>query len=212
MHTKFTQLLLAGALFFSLLPPIALATPEEDLASAEKSLMEEDIKEATRFLKLAADQNYLPAQVRLGEFMYGATEYDEAFGWFLTAAYQGDAAGQFNLGQMYVGGFGVDKNQAKALFWYKKAAEQSFLPAVRLLAAAYDTLKNNSDSKKTSVDSLIVEPNQEQADFWSAKIPELEIIEAKRTKQVKAAILKRNAEAKAKAKEAESKLLCGLKC
>ena len=208
MHTKFVQLLLAGALLFSLQPPIALATPEEDFANAEKSFNEEDIKEATRYLRLAADQNYFPAQVRLGELMTGSTDFEEGFGWFLTAAFQGDAAGQYNLGQMYALGYGVEKNPEKAFFWTKKSAEQNYLPAVKLLAGLYKPAEDGNTLKNI----LGITPNKEQADFWGAKLPDLQKAADKKTKQAKAAFDKKQAEAAEKAKQEQSKLLCGLKC
>ncbi len=208
MHTKFVQLLLAGALFFSLQPSIALATPEEDFASAEKSFNEEDIKEATRYLRLAADQNYFPAQVRLGELMTGSTDYEEGFGWFLTAAFQGDAEGQYNLGQMYALGYGTEINPDKAFFWTKKSAEQNYLPAVKLLAGLYQSPEDGNKLKNI----LGITPNKEQADFWGAKLPDLQKAADKKTKQARIAYEKRQSDLAEKAKQEQSKLLCGLKC
>ena len=40
------------------------------------------------------------------------------------AAEQGDAVAQFNLGQMYRTGRGVQQNSETAVMWYTKAAEQ----------------------------------------------------------------------------------------
>lgn len=200
IHTKHIQSLLVGILYCSLLSPIAFATPEEDMASADKAFNEEDIKEAARFLRLAAEQNYFPAQVRLGEFMNASDDHEEAFGWFLTAAFQGDAAGQYNLGQMYAFGFGTQQNFEKALYWTKKAAEQNFLPAVQLLAMSYKVIPNADNKNPKVKNSLGVIPNQEQADFWAAKLPELEKAEAKRLKKLEAAAAKKATEAAAAAK------------
>lgn len=204
-----TQLrsLLVGILLFSLLSPIAFATPEEDYDQGVKSFNDEDIKEATRYLRLSADQNYFPAQVFLGELMIGSTDYEEAFGWFLTAAFQGDASGQYNLGQMYALGYGTEKKPDKAFFWTKKAAEQNDLRAVKLLAELYKV----SDDKPLK-NILGITPNQEQADFWAAKIPELQKIADRKIKQARAERAKREAEAAEKVKQEQSKLLCGLKC
>lgn len=200
MRTKHILSLLVGILYFGLLSPIAFATPEEDMASAEKSFNEEDIKEAARFLRLAAEQNYFPAQIRLGEFMNASDDHDEAFGWFLTAAFQGDAAGQYNLGQMYALGYGTQQNFEKALYWTKKAAEQNFLPAVQLLAMSYKVIPE-TDNKKSKVKNFLgVIPNQVQADFWAAKLPELEKAEIRRIKKFEAAAAKKAAEAAAAAK------------
>jgi uncharacterized protein len=207
MGTKHMRSLFIVILLTGLLSPSVFATPEEDYANAEKSFNEEDIKEATRFLRLSADQNYFPAQVRLGEFMYGSDDFEEAFGWYLTAAFQGDAAGQYHLGQMYGQGFGVDKSPDKAFFWIKKSAEQSYLAAVQLLADLY-----KPEEEITRKNILGLKPNKEQEDFWGAKLPDLEKIAAKITKKARAEDAKKRAAYDAKIKAEQSKLLCGLKC
>ena len=212
MRTKHIRPLWVGVLFFVLLSQIAFATPEEDVANAENSFNEEDVKEASRLLRSAADQNYFPAQVRIGEFMHASDEDEEAFGWFFTAAFQGDAAGQYNLGQMYANGFGTEPSPEKAFFWTKKAAEQNFLPAVSLMAASYKVRLNHAGKPIEGKNNLGLTPDETQADFWSAKLPELEKIEEKRLKKIAAVKAKREAQAAAKTKQDQSKLLCGLKC
>ena len=42
----------------------------------------------------------------------------------LTAAADGDAQAQFNLGLRYTTGRGVPRNDREAVAWYRKAAEQ----------------------------------------------------------------------------------------
>lgn len=192
--------------------PVAFATPEEDFASAEKSFNREDVKEATRFLRLSADQNYFPAQLRIGELMNGAEDHEEAFGWFLTAAFQGDAAGQYNVGQMYGLGTGVQRSPEKALYWTKKSAEQDYLPSVQLLVAAYSIATDDYGNKLDVKNMLGLAPNKEQADFWSAKLPKLLEAQAKAERKVAAMLAKKRAEELKKAKEAKEKLSCGLKC
>ena len=49
---------------------------------------------------------------------------EAAVKWFRLAAEQGDAAGQSNLGVMYLEGRGVDRNDAEAANWIRKAALQ----------------------------------------------------------------------------------------
>jgi TPR repeat protein len=189
--------------------PVAFATPEEDFASAEKSFNREDVKEATRFLRLSADQNYFPAQIRIGELMNGAEDHEEAFGWFLTAAFQGDAAGQYNVGQMYGLGTGVQRSPEKAFYWTKKSAEQDYLVAVQLLATAYSAI---TDDKGGTVKNMLgLAPNKEQADFWGAKLPKLQEAQAKAERKA-AMLAKKRAEELKKAKEEKEKLSCGLKC
>ena len=51
----------------------------------------------------------------------------------LKAAEQGDADAQNYLGWMYSHGYGVPKNKAEAVKWYRKAAEQGDSDAKRAL-------------------------------------------------------------------------------
>ena len=44
--------------------------------------------------------------------------------WYRKAAEQGNADGQFNLGACYRDGTGVGKDEAEAVKWYSKAADQ----------------------------------------------------------------------------------------
>ena len=53
-------------------------------------------------------------------------------------AEQGDAYAQFNLGLMYVNGYGVAKDDTKAVYWYRKAAEQGEAYAQYNLGVMYD--------------------------------------------------------------------------
>ena len=48
----------------------------------------------------------------------------EAVKWYRKAAEQGNADGQYNLGDMYANGSGVVKDEAEAVKWYRKSAEQ----------------------------------------------------------------------------------------
>ena len=41
-------------------------------------------------------------------------------------AEQGDAQAQYNVGGIYAEGLGVSKNDAEAMSWYRKAADQNF--------------------------------------------------------------------------------------
>ena len=111
--------------------------------------------------------NYLPAQVSVGQLEESAQFYLAAVGWYYMAASQGDAAGQYNLARMYLEGNGIDKDQAKALYWFKRSADKKFLPAVKILADGY----------RQGLMGLSVDKNQ--AAYWDAKAKRLEEIERK---------------------------------
>lgn len=75
------------------------------------------------------------------------------------AAEQGDAEAQFELGQMYYIGSGVEENDEKAAFWYRKAAEQSNMEAQYWLGKMYELGSG-------------LEQDDEQAEFWYRKATE----------------------------------------
>lgn len=126
-----------GILAFSLLSSLALADPVEDLEKGEAAFNREDVQAAIAYFTKAAKENYAPAQVRLGEIL-DASEYDkEAVDWYRKAAEQGNAAGEYHLGHMYVSGEGVERNAEKALYWMRLSAGKNYLLALRSLAQAY---------------------------------------------------------------------------
>ena len=57
--------------------------------------------------------------------------------WYRTAAEQGDAGGQSNLGAIYANGQGVPQDSAQAVAWFRKAAEQGDADAQNNLGNAY---------------------------------------------------------------------------
>jgi len=50
----------------------------------------------------------------------------------------GNAAAQFNIALMYHGGLGVTLNEAEAVKWYKKSADNGYPAAQEFLSAAYE--------------------------------------------------------------------------
>lgn len=136
--------------------------PAELFALAEKEMARQGLKEALRLLVKAANENYTPAQVRLGEYL-DYSEYDEdAVGWFMTAAFQGNTKGAFGLAKMYAEGEGVEKNEAKAFFWFKFAADKDHIGAIQVLVNAY------------KIGRLGQEVNLQQAKLWEGKLSALE--------------------------------------
>jgi TPR repeat protein len=64
-------------------------------------------------------------------------DYDTAVGKWQPLAKQGDAMAQFNLALLYHRGLGVPIDEAKAVAWYQKSAENGYTKAQEFLAAAY---------------------------------------------------------------------------
>jgi len=56
---------------------------------------------------------------------------------YRTAAEQGDAKAQYNLGMCYYNGEGVVKDQTEAVKWWRKAAEQGHAKAQSTLGVYY---------------------------------------------------------------------------
>jgi len=137
MNTVSARSLCTGILALSLLSSIALADPAEDMALGEAAFNREDLIAAMEHFTKAAEQNFAPAQVRIGEIL-DASEFDkEAADWYRKAAEQGNSSGEYYLGHMYVTGEGVEKNFEKALYWYNLAARKDNLLALKTLASAY---------------------------------------------------------------------------
>ncbi|MEI9812472.1 MAG: tetratricopeptide repeat protein [Acidobacteriota bacterium] len=101
-----------------------------------------NLGEALRWLRISADQGYIPAQMGLGILFLrgeGAIPPDdvESFKWFQRAALQASARGQNALGNMYFDGRGVERNDHEAVRWYRLAAEQGNPLAQNSLGYAY---------------------------------------------------------------------------
>ena len=64
-------------------------------------------------------------------------EYSVAFKLTSPLAEKGDARAQFNIGYMYAKGWGVQKELAEAVKWYRKAAEEGLEIAQHYLGLAY---------------------------------------------------------------------------
>lgn len=132
----------------------------------------QDLEASIRLYTQAAKQNYIPAQVILGVFFDSAQEFETAVGWYLMAAMQGDAEGQYHLAKMYQLGNGIEKDPAKASYWYRRSAAKNYIPALRALAISYA-----DGSLGTKIDL-------EQSRAWNAKAERLQL-EANKVEQAK---------------------------
>lgn len=102
----------------------------------------QDVGEAVKYLRRAAEQGSAEAQFYLGSHYYqglGVTQnYSEAVKWFHKAADQGYAAAQSGLGDCYANGEGVAQSYSEAVKWYLKAAEQENATAQFNLGVFYE--------------------------------------------------------------------------
>jgi uncharacterized protein len=115
----------------------AIAGPQEDTEQAEKEFARGDLVTSMSLWRTAAEQGYAPAQVRLAAILDKAEQDVEAVEWYQKAAAQGSAAGEYGLGTMYASGEGVKKDLEKAHSFILRAAEKSYLPAIKAIMEAY---------------------------------------------------------------------------
>lgn len=100
-------------------------------ASAKKGVKKPDLKEAFKWVRMAAESGLDRAQYHLGGFyFYGSgvpKDYEEAMKWYRKAAEQGFIQAQYFLGWLHSTGVGSDekyKDFKESVQWFKKAADQ----------------------------------------------------------------------------------------
>ena len=97
----------------------------------------QDLVEAAKWLTLAAEQGYAPAQNNLAVcYSTGAgvpKDQAKAIAWIRKSAEQGYARAQCYLGLSYAKGEGLPRDQTQALDWFRKSAAQGFPDALNHL-------------------------------------------------------------------------------
>ena len=130
------------------IPPAEKKAASEEKVSAdeafkrgEKAYEEQNLTEAMRWYRLAADQGHAQAQVHVGNLYTdgeGVTQdHAEALRWFKKAAEQGDHEALNNIGWFYLSGWGVPQDYKQALEWFRKAADKGNEVAERNIAMMY---------------------------------------------------------------------------
>ena len=91
-------------------------------------VVEQDFQRAYELYKIAADAGELRAICNCGYcFYYGRhqeVDYDEAYRYFALGAAQYDVNCLYKLGDMYLNGYGVEKNEYHAYALYSRALDQ----------------------------------------------------------------------------------------
>ena len=98
-------------------------------------------EEAVKWYRKAAEQNYAPAQLKLG-LCYAtgqgvAVDTAEAVKWYRKAAEGGDAVSQGIMGASYEYGQDVPQDYVEAVKWYRRAANQGDADSQRALGDCY---------------------------------------------------------------------------
>ena len=91
----------------------------------------------------------------------------EAARWFRKAAEQGNATGEYSLGEMYASGRGVKKDYKEASKWIQKAADQGEVRAQTDLGAMYllGLGVNQNDKKAFQLTRMAAEQGSAAAEF-----------------------------------------------
>jgi localization factor PodJL len=91
------------------------------------SAVKANVKEAAKWFRLAAGENYPDALAALGELTQAGQgvplNIDEAVQLYQRAAESGSVAGQYDLAYLYEQGTGVKQDEHEAAKWYQFAAE-----------------------------------------------------------------------------------------
>lgn len=207
MDARHQRTLQLGLLAFCLSSSVAYADNAEEMARANDFYERQQMPDAAEIFKKLAKQNYLPAQVRLGDLLDYSEIHEVATGWYIMAAFQGNPAGAYGLARMYFGGTGIKKDPDQALYWFKFAADKDDQNAVMVLERAY---------LKGSASGLPVPVDLKQAEYWKAKriildaahtkLFEDKIAAEKKKREEKAAAIKKaDEEASRKSKQGKTK-------
>lgn len=164
------RLLAAAGLCLALaVPVIAGGAPADDHKRGEQAYRSGDVVAAMAALRRAAGQGYAPSQVLLAEILDRAEFDEEALGWYRKAAEQGDAAGEYGVGAMVLAGEGVNKDPGQAWFWFSRAADRKYGPAIIALANAHI---------RGAMGAEPVAPDAARAAEWLRKAAEIEYLPA----------------------------------
>jgi uncharacterized protein len=102
----------------------------------------QNVEEAAKLYRKAADQNLVEAQFSLGVcYRNGrgvAEDYVAEVKWYRKAADVNYAKAQYNLGVCYQTGEGVAKDELEAVKWYRKAADLNYAVAQYNLGVCYN--------------------------------------------------------------------------
>lgn len=139
----------------------AWAAPEDDHRRGLQAYNTGDVATAMAVLRAPANAGHAPSQSLLAFILDRGDFVEEAARLYGLAAAQGDAEAQAALGNFYLTGRGVAKDENKALGYFSKAAEQGHVLAMQVLAQAYRD------------GGFGLKPDVVQAARWEARLAEI---------------------------------------
>ena len=98
-----------------------------------------DVELAMAAVRVRATAGDVVAQFSLGALLYyGGSDTGQAVEWIRKAAAQQYAPAEFQMGQLYDFGFGVEQSLPDALAWYRKAASHGSAAGHRAVGEFYE--------------------------------------------------------------------------
>ena len=135
-------ILLLSALLLCLFQMPTVVFAEEDYEAGRTAYQQNDFAEAERIWLRLAEQGEVRSQFFLGVLYDQGPEPIgkddvQATQWFEKAANQGHLNAQFNLGNAYMNGRGVEQSHERAVYWWRQAADNGSPSAQFNLAIQY---------------------------------------------------------------------------
>lgn len=109
----------------------------QSLKNANHLLNHFQIDEALDSYRKLAKNGCPDAFLPTARIYYNAGKYKQAWKWYLEAANAGLGEGLYHVGDFYLNGYYVGKNDHLAVKYFKKAADKGNLDAIELLAQYY---------------------------------------------------------------------------
>ena len=151
----------------------------DQLEDVQATIRNEDFKKAFELLVPLAEENHAEAQLLLGTLYIngegiekddtkglswimkaGRQGYDparaRAFSIYSELASRGDASAMYNLGYMFLNGWGGEQNTDTGIEWLERAAKNGHVHSAKVLSGIY------ADGK------FGIAPDKEKASFWSS--------------------------------------------
>ncbi len=127
---------------------------DSNFANGIRAMSEsKDYEKAFGFFKVSADEGYCQAFGYAGQFLLEglgvAPDPNVAVTYFSKGSECGDVQSYFGLGMCYEHGRGVDKNIDNAIYWYDKAIERNYAPA--MYSEGILLIKSNRDTERVNV-------------------------------------------------------------
>ncbi|MCW8451588.1 tetratricopeptide repeat protein [Legionella quinlivanii] len=104
---------------------------------AAGGIVTRDLVKARQLMEQAANQNYTPAMVSLGELAQKESNFAEAKNWFSRAAEANNIDAQFDLAKFYLTATNPQQDVDSGFMWMLKAAQNGSMDAQKSLSEMY---------------------------------------------------------------------------